>query len=96
MLNYLRGSNTSLPPGEVTQSVYVKEAQKYNGGRAYSFAQEYQLQRQQKQYYIQEILVANGYDIEGFYALLNKEKGMSSNNSKSSKITIINRIWTQY
>lgn len=57
----------------------MSEAKKFNGSRAYTWVETYQLDRDNKNNYLQENIVALDYDLDKFMELLSKEKGYGPN-----------------
>lgn len=83
MFKFLRGTKatkteTILAPVKSTQQIlqetFVEEQRQINSERAVSEIVSYQRQRQAKLNFIEEAVIANGYDMEDFLQILVKEK----------------------
>ena len=75
MMNFIKDALKDETREQIVQSEYVKEQQLQNGARAYAFVTEYQKERLLKQAFINEQVIAQGYELEDFLALLAKSKG---------------------
>jgi len=58
------------------QQEFVKQGQRFHGARSFQFVNDYYIERQRKQAFIDEQIYALGYEKEEFLVLLAKEKGM--------------------
>lgn len=61
------------------QQEYVKQAQRFHGGRAFQFISDYFFERNRKHAFLDEHVHAQGFDKEEFLKLLAKEKGLGPN-----------------
>lgn len=57
------------------QQEFVKQGQRFHGARSFQFVNDYYIERQRKQAFIDEQIYALGYEKEEFLVLLAKEKG---------------------
>lgn len=76
MLEFFKSAFQDETKEKIIQNDYIEEAKKYHGGRAYTFYEAYNMDRENKNQYIKENLIANDYDYDEFLALLAKEKGI--------------------
>jgi hypothetical protein len=61
------------------QQEYVKQSQRYHGGRSFQFISDYYFERQRKHGFIDEHIFAQGFEKEDFLKVLAKEKGLGPN-----------------
>jgi len=76
MMDFIKGALTEESKEALIQQEYVKQSQRFHGARSYSFISDYYEERQKKQSFIEENLVAQGFDKEEFLKLVAKEKSM--------------------
>lgn len=62
MLDYIKSAFGEETKEELLQNEFVEESKKYHGARAYSFVESYILDREFKNMFIQEHIVAQGFD----------------------------------
>ncbi len=75
MMDFLKEALRSDTSAEtLIQQDYVRNSQGFHGGRSFKFINDYFIERQKKQTFIDEQVYAQGFEKEDFLKLLAKEK----------------------